>query len=518
MKQLIGGRLLYGVTLFAAVGSLLAGCTPASTPPASSARIASPAANDSVRQDLWDVLFFQGGRVGYTHTVVEPTLANGRKLLRINSTSKLSLKRFGQVTEQNFEMESLESPEGQLVEFKTVTAMGPTPMLTTGKLDDRGNLKITMSAGEKSTTTEIAWSPKYRGIFGAERELSERPMVEGDSREFRTLVPVLNQLAAVKLVARGKEPTRLLDGTEPELMRIDSITTLADGNELATAIWTDDTGKTLKTRTEAMQQETYRTTERVARTEATAAQKFDLGFDTMIPIDIPATSLHAAGQARYRLTLDRGDPVKAFVNCPQQTVKSLGPDSAELVVRSIRPETPLASKTEIDRPQTADAAPNALIQSDDPRVESLANSVARQTEDPWQIAVALEKLVHDTVNEKNFSQAFASAAEVAESREGDCSEHAVLLAALLRARGIPARVAAGLVYVEAAHAFGYHMWTEAFIRDRWIPLDATLAKGGIGAGHLKLFSSNLNGTGAYSSFLPVAQVLGRLKIKLIEAK
>ena len=41
----------------------------------------------------------------------------------------------------------------------------------------------------------------------------------------------------------------------------------------------------------------------------------------------------------------------------------------------------------------------------------------------------------------------ATAAEVARSREGDCTEHAVLLAALARARGIPARVAMGLVYV-----------------------------------------------------------------------
>ena len=36
----------------------------------------------------------------------------------------------------------------------------------------------------------------------------------------------------------------------------------------------------------------------------------------------------------------------------------------------------------------------------------------------------------------------------ARTRSGDCSEHAVLLTALLRARGIPARVSHGLVYLE----------------------------------------------------------------------
>ena len=119
---------------------------------------------------------------------------------------------------------------------------------------------------------------------------------------------------------------------------------------------------------------------------------------------------------------------------------------------------------------------------------------------------------------KNFSQAFASAAEVAKSREGDCTEHAVFLAALCRARGIPARGVMGLVYVDGGQAFGYHMWTEVYIDKQWIPLDGTLAQGGIGAAHLKIAQSNLKDASAYSAFLPVMQVLGRLSIKVIDAK
>ena len=67
--------------------------------------------------------------------------------------------------------------------------------------------------------------------------------------------------------------------------------------------------------------------------------------------------------------------------------------------------------------------------------------------------------------------------EVARSLEGDCTEHAVLLAALCRARKIPARVAFGLVYYPPQKGFAYHMWNEVWIADRWIPLDATLGHG-----------------------------------------
>ena len=130
----------------------------------------------------------------------------------------------------------------------------------------------------------------------------------------------------------------------------------------------------------------------------------------------------------------------------------------------------------------------------------------------------MERYVHEELKKKNFSQAFATASEVARSLEGDCTEHAVFLAALCRARGIPARVAIGLVYIQGDQAFGYHMWTEAYIDKRWIPLDGTLARGGIGAGHLKIQHTNLKGASAYSAFLPVVQVLGRLSIEVLDVQ
>jgi hypothetical protein len=105
---------------------------------------------------------------------------------------------------------------------------------------------------------------------------------------------------------------------------------------------------------------------------------------------------------------------------------------------------------------------------------------------------------------------------VAESREGDCTEHAVLLAALLRALELPARVSIGLVYAPSEQGFAFHLWTEVYLNGRWLPLDGTLGRGGIGAAHLKLADSSLAGDNAYASFLPVAQVLGRLKIEVLD--
>ena len=45
---------------------------------------------------------------------------------------------------------------------------------------------------------------------------------------------------------------------------------------------------------------------------------------------------------------------------------------------------------------------------------------------------AMRSFVNEHIKEKNLASAFASASEVARTRSGDCSEHGVLLAALLR--------------------------------------------------------------------------------------
>jgi transglutaminase-like putative cysteine protease len=161
--------------------------------------------------------------------------------------------------------------------------------------------------------------------------------------------------------------------------------------------------------------------------------------------------------------------------------------------------------------------PSNLVQSDDPRIVATAKKAVGGEKDPWQAALALERFVNGYVTQKDFTQAFATAGEVIESRQGDCSEHAVLLAALCRAVGIPARGAVGLVYQNGK--FYFHMWTEVYVGRRWTPIDATLARGGIGAAHLKLAHSNLQGSSAFSAFLPVAQVLGRgPKIEIVEVE
>ena len=91
---------------------------------------------------------------------------------------------------------------------------------------------------------------------------------------------------------------------------------------------------------------------------------------------------------------------------------------------------------------------------------------------------------------------------------------------MLRVQKITSRVAVGLVYADRLAAFGGHMWTEAWLDGKWVPLDATLGKGGIGPGHIKLADSSLadDGPAPVTSFVPLMNMLSNVTIDIVSTE
>jgi transglutaminase-like putative cysteine protease len=188
-----------------------------------------------------------------------------------------------------------------------------------------------------------------------------------------------------------------------------------------------------------------------------------------------------------------------------------------LTVRAISPSENAPDNSE--SPGKEFLLSNSYLQSEDELVKKHAADAAGDETDPWKAAQLMEHWVWQNLKNKNFSTLLASAAEVAKDLSGDCTEHAVLLAAMCRVRGIPSRVAVGLVYVPNLSSFGGHMWTEVFEKGVWIPLDATLGKGGIAADHIKFADSSFSDEGEstpISTFLPMVGSLGKMKIEVRE--
>jgi transglutaminase-like putative cysteine protease len=128
------------------------------------------------------------------------------------------------------------------------------------------------------------------------------------------------------------------------------------------------------------------------------------------------------------------------------------------------------------------------IEVDDPRIVRLATRLRGTASDPLVVAQAILSWVHDSIV-KDAGAAPLGAAQVVESRRGDCTEHARAFVALARAAGIPARGAAGLLY--ASGKFYYHAWAEVNLGKRFVAVDPMLGQFPADAAHLRWMSGSL---------------------------
>lgn len=141
-------------------------------------------------------------------------------------------------------------------------------------------------------------------------------------------------------------------------------------------------------------------------------------------------------------------------------------------------------------PETlADALrPTAWLQSDHPRLIAIAAPVARANVSDARKMEMLIARAQPYLGELDFNGHY-SALDTITRRAGDCTEAAVLLAALGRAAGIPTRVVSGLTYSRESYhgvsnAFMPHSWTLAYVDGRWRSFD--LALGAFDSTHIAL--------------------------------
>jgi len=149
--------------------------------------------------------------------------------------------------------------------------------------------------------------------------------------------------------------------------------------------------------------------------------------------------------------------------------------------------------------------PEALIQSADPRIQAQARQIAGRIRDPRRVARALNEWVYDNLR-KEITVSVPSAVQVLEARRGDCNEHTVLYVALARALGLPARTAAGLVYVRGR--FYYHAWPEVYLNG-WVAVDPTFGQFPADASHLRFT------IGGLARQVELIRLIGRLKLDVV---
>lgn len=150
--------------------------------------------------------------------------------------------------------------------------------------------------------------------------------------------------------------------------------------------------------------------------------------------------------------------------------------------------------------------PEAMIQCHDSVIASTAASLTEGSADSWEAARRIASFV-DTSVENSPTVSLPSAVDVMENLRGDCNEHTILTVALARAAGLPARICAGVVYLNGS--FGYHAWPMIWTGE-WVSMDPTFSQYVADGTHIILAVGDLE------SQYVVNSAIGRLSIIELE--
>ena len=455
----------------------------------------------------WQVMVLDRQRIGYASL---ETRRSGN-LLRLKQSSRMEFQRFGQSIEMETVLQTEELSDGTLRSFRFELRNPPNqPTISSGTI--RGNsLELELSVNGRRSEKTVTLPPGLKSPLWQERMFRERTLREGVAESFDTWLPELSKKSNMRFRIDEARETKMFDGKNRRLFKVHIQNSAIP--TLRTRAYLDAEGHWLKTESDFFGKTLY--TYQVPETEALkelAGDELDLAMNSIVKVG-GIRNPHRYQEVTYRITLETDDPSNYFLPGPTQSVQKVNDRTILLTVKKM---TPPPRATIARKPDQKYVKATDFLQADDYRVVQLARRASAGITDPNRVAVNMEKSVYDLVKDKNFSTALASAAEVAEKREGDCTEHAMLLAAMLRAQNLPSRIAVGFVHSDRLNGFAGHMWTEVWLRDRWFPLDATLAQGGIGPGHLKITDNALdeNSPAPVTSFLPMLQLLGQMSIEV----
>lgn len=486
--------------------------------------------------ELWFLLELDGRPAGWS--VERWWSEDGRRVTESEMTvrvargpSALEIELAGRVEE---------TPDGEPLVLWTRRALGSAPIETTYRFTAAGVRAETVHEGRRRE--ESAARPEGTWLTPAEARRAVARHHEAGDREYT--VRVLDPLEGLEPVTVRR--TWLGEAQTPGAAgrwREDD----SSSPGTPSTVELDATGEVVRSTTALLGLEA--TLRRVDRETALAVRSAGIGgaeeapgpevlVATLVRPNRPIPEPPEVREAVYRLSL-AGGSMPDLPSEGAQRVERRG-DRLRLTVSARADEAPGRAPP---RPPDADPVPGGAgdpaltepslyLDFEDPEVHRLlalaapadagppapaSRSVGTSTRE--REARALTAFVHGYVQVKGLDTGFATASEVARSRRGDCTEHAVLLAALLRAAGIPSRAVTGLVYLDrfagAEQVFGYHMWVQALVDGRWLDLDPTLSWG-FDATHIALGVSDLAGPDGGAALDRMLPLVGKLRIEVLE--
>ena len=458
----------------------------------------APLAQALPQQQQWFSVLLDGRKIGHFETSRSET--DG--VVTTHQVLDIEFDRAGTPIAMGSSETSEETVAGEPLGFTARTHLGGNETGVEGRLDG-ATLKLRVNNDGQWREREMAWPANALLAEGLRLASLKVPLEVG--RQHRELSFQPSSLDAIEVTSTvGERESVDLPDRTLSLQRIDQVFNFA-GTPVRNTAWVDEERDVHKLTMPAIGVDLTL----VACSEACAMapnQGSDIFEHTLMPSPRALRARELANGLRYTI---RPHDHEAPMHIPQTSEQTVRRKGRNLVVEVRREADPDFG----DAPAPADFAANDWLQSSSKEIVALARSATAGLDDDGERMQALESFVRGYISDKNLGVGYASALQVARNPEGDCTEHAVLLAALGRSIGIATRVVDGLAYApgfaKSRHVFVPHAWIQAWVNGSWRSYDAALA--GFDAGHIA-FST---GDGDPWRFYQGLDLLGRTRLQSV---
>ncbi|MBL8818201.1 MAG: transglutaminase domain-containing protein [Planctomyces sp.] len=471
--------------------------------------------------DEWFRILFDDEPIGYERIRSEHVGFGkpNHQIRRIRET-RLVLKRFGSDLSLSATLETTETPDGQLmgwslrrtggdgnsIERSGIWVENLSHYSVNEKVQGTRRTRIIQSPAPAWSPAISSWLPKF-----VTKQTQRRSSVS-------VLFPETAAIAEIQISVKGRQGVRSKKGKALVAKHIEYWP--KDAPDQKNAVYVDDLDQVVLAEQPLMGGRMI-----LERSDAATAlgsgnsAGLQVELTGMIPVRNGIPNPETRRVTRMRISVPQGQqlviPQSLF-----QTVETDSPNQVNVTLLSpvetghregfsrLRPSEEVAEEFLISTP---------LITSDNEAVHRLTRLSAGTVADPLEGCRRMSRYLFANLKPSPFSTICQPASEVAKTMRGDCTEHAVLLAAMMRASGIPSRVVIGLTYVERTSSLMAHMWAEAWIDGKWIPYDSTKKQGQPGATTLRLADSGLtedSGDGLLL-FLPLLDLIGKAQVDIL---
>jgi len=485
-------------------------------------------------EEDWFVVKLQDQPCGYMHAI----LRRVGDEVHSESNIKLEIGRGGAVVKITMDQSFRETLNGDPIAFKHVTSMGTVPEILEGTIKD-GRVKLVSEQFGVKHEESYPFDPEIKFAWGQLMAQREHGLEPGTTFTLKTYEPSLKKEAPLEVVftVHKKETINVL-GKERKLTRLTASMDLrkdagsggvpqpAEGMKIDSDTWVDDEMNPIATTVNLgiMQLKMYKTTKADAMKRGAPPEMF---LNTMIPINRRIGNKAKSVRLRLRLKKVVKSRLPTLPETTMQHFERVSDREAILTLRRLDWDTirKAAGGKKYGADLSAYLKASSVCDASDSRIKRLSRRAIRGQDTPAEKADALRKFVTKYINDKNMDVGFATASEVARNRSGDCTEHGVLLAAMARAAGLPARGVCGLVEVPSGYlssgdgsAFGFHMWTQVYIGGQWVGIDAAMRQTDCNPNHIAVGIVPFGDEGMMNTVASLIPLLGQLDIEVLDVK